>query len=204
MRDLTIDQLLQIVGTERSQHTEQEIVAAEAELRRRSAPENELHVQKLHRAGNVCAFLGGVLFVWGTVGTVFAFVSVVGTSPPGGNETGFLFRHFNALFLSTALLEAVGGLSLCAGGLAIRKLRPSGRPLVIAPILAAMLWVVVFTVGWVLTMVTWLGKPQLISLVPAAFGILVAMFWIFVLNLPLRYFRSERVRQLLASSGAPN
>src|SRR6266576_5687833 len=112
MKDLSNEQLVRIVGPERASRSEGEVRAAEGELLRRAGSEQEIQVQKLRRAGLTCAVLGALLFLWGTAAGVFGFIAVIGTAPPGGAENGFIFRHFNALFVSTAVLEAITGLSL--------------------------------------------------------------------------------------------
>ena len=193
------EELLAIIGSARSQHTADEIAAAETELRARTSTEPNLQVQKLRRAGLICALVGGLLFGWGAIGGAVFGATILKQAPAPPESSSFMFRHFNLLFVGTALLEAALGLALLIGGLAVRRLRRWGVKPILFAIWGFIAFCIVFTIEWIVTLFTEFGHVGAVGMVMSVFALAMAAFWVFLLYLPIRYFRSDRVRNAFAT-----
>ncbi len=190
----TTKELERIIGPAIGSFSPRLVASAQRELRLRSGNETELFDRKLSRSGSIAAWVGAMCVVWPLV-LLVPFVAL-GPSmlPPPDPNPPFLFRSFNRLFASTALMQAVCGCLLLVGGLGLRA-RKRWAPFVISvPIIIAMAWNVVFTAAFVQAASSFAG-PGALGSAFAFFGLLNALFWLFMLWLPLRFFWSPRVKQ---------
>jgi hypothetical protein len=192
------EELLEIVGPARQANLPERVAAAESELRSRTASEEALFGAKARKIGTLCAWLGGLFLAWG-IAFVPIGLSFFSEMQPKTGQEPFLFRNFNIFFVGVAILEAIAGALLLVGGLKFRRGSDLGRKLILLVLWMTMAYVVLFTVSWVLSVPSQLG-PGGFPLVMVFFGILMAVAWCALLLLPVRYFRSSRVRQLCRSA----
>ena len=188
----TTEELLEIVGSGRAMHSSDAVAAAEAELIRRIAGEEERSLRKVRRAGTICAVVGGFFMLWGLSMAALG-MSMVDASPVGPQEAPFVFRYFDVIYVVGALMEAAAGGVLLWGGLDLRKLRSRGRVLIVAVLWFGFALMAVFIVFWVASL-PWQGPSRSTAVVMSAGGLIVTAFWSFLLWLPYRYFTSSRVR----------
>jgi len=188
----TTEELLEIVGSGRAMHSSDAVAAAEAELIRRAAGEEERSLRKVRRSGTICAVVGGFFVLWG-LSMAAVGMSVLEVPRVEPQEAAFVFRHFDVIYVFGALMEAAAGGVLLWGGLDLRKLRSRGRVLIVAVLWFGLALIAVFIVFWVASL-PWQGPSRSAALVMSAGGLIVTAFWSFLLWLPYRYFTSSRVR----------
>ncbi len=187
----TTDELLEIVGSQRSSYSAEVVAEAERTLKARTASAAELFRAKLQRIGTICAVLGGLGCFWGLAMAILGLTLFADSSHRESED--FVFRHFGAFYVGTAVSEAIAGAALLAGGLYLRRLRDRGRRLVAAVLWLAMTYVVTFTAFWVLSLLS-RAQGDAGVVVMAVAGAAMSGVWLFVLWLPLRFFRSAKVR----------
>ncbi len=166
---------------------------AERELMLRAGSEETSFARKVRLSANACIGIGVFFLVWpGLMLLVFgAGQSHIGPAP---NPTDpFLFRHFDDLFISVGILQALCGLLLLLGGLGIRARRSFGPALIAAVLGIAALYIVVFTVMSIPTLTI---APGLFAAFFIGFMVVNDALFLFLLWLPLRFFTSPRVREL--------
>jgi hypothetical protein len=193
LKNATVEELLRMIGSGRSDHSAVSVAAAEAELVRRTAGEEELFRRKVRRSGTICAVVGGLVAAWGLLLAVLG-VTTFGSQVADFSDSGsFPFRHFEVIYVGGAVLEAVAGLVLLVGGLTLRRLDPRGRLLILGVLWLAFGFIVVFTLAWVGNGVfdSSLGPLPWFMVVA---GIANSLFWGFLLWLPYRFFASKRLR----------
>jgi hypothetical protein len=189
----TTEELERIVGSVGDSYSPRLVESARRELRLRGGNESELFDRKVSRAGTIAAWVGAVCVVWPLVLLVPLAALGPSTSLPHDPNAPFLFRSFNWLFTSVALLQVVCGCLLLVGGFGLRA-RKRWAPLVVsAPIVIAMAYDVAFTVAFVQGAFSF-GGPAAFGSAFAFFGLVNAVFWLFLLWLPLRFFWSPRVK----------
>ncbi len=187
------EELLEIVGPSRASYAAEAVAAAEGELRSRTGTEQELFTAKGRKIGTVCAWLGGLFVIWGLVFIPIG-LSFLSDREPVTAESSFLFMHFDVVFVGGAALEALAGALLLMGGMGFRKRRERGRRLILVVLWIAVLYVVVFTSGMVVSLYQLASGGLRLGM--AVVSVLMAGAWCLLLWLPIRYFRSPRVRQL--------
>ncbi|MDH3253998.1 MAG: hypothetical protein OEM62_03325 [Acidobacteriota bacterium] len=190
----TTEALLQILGSERSSYPTDLVAAAESEVSRRTAGEEELFRTKIERSGTICIWLGGFFVVWG-LSMALMGLFVFETGGPA-HEESFVFRNFNVLYVGGAILQAVTGLGLLWGGMGLRKLQDVGRIIVLAVLWVGFACLLLFTVAMLSDVVSYAEASVLLALIMAAGVTANSVFWAFLLWLPLRFFRSPRVREV--------
>jgi hypothetical protein len=188
------EELLEIVGSGRSGNLPETVAAAELELKSRTATEEALFGAKARKIGTVCAWLGGLFLVWGLAFVPIGLSFFSEVQPTTGQEP-FIFQNFKMFFLAVAALEAIAGALLLVGGLRFRKGKDIGRRLILGVLWVTVAYVVVFTVFWAFSMPKQVG-PGGFPIAMIVIGLLMAAGWCLLLWLPIRYFRSPRVRQL--------
>jgi hypothetical protein len=190
----TTEELERIVGLAIGSHSPRLVASAQRELRLRSGNENELFDRKLSRSGSIAAWVGVICIVWPLV-LLVPFAALGPSLPPSPDPNApFLFRSFSRLFTSVALLQAVCGCLLLVGGLGLRARKRWAPFVVSAPIIIAMAYDVVFTAAFVQGASSFAGSAAFGSAF-AFFALLNAVFSLFLLWLPLRFFWSPRVKQ---------
>lgn len=192
MKTATTQELLEIVGSGREMHPSAAVAAAEAELLRRTAGDEDRLLVKVRRAGTVCAVLGGFFVFWGLCMAVFG-MTLFGPRGVQAYDEPFIFRHFGAIYVTNAILQAITGGVLLKGGLALRKLRRRGRILVQAVIGIGFVFLAVFAITWIGSL-PWRDGPLSMATAMSVGGLLITAFWGFLLWLPYRFFTSSRVR----------
>ncbi len=194
----TTSELQSIVGSDRANHSQRTIAAAERELALRADGEEALFQRKLTRSGLICAGIGLLCVLWPAALLLLSTQAGMPTQGPGP-DAPFVFRHFNTIFMVTGWLQILCGTLLVSGGLAVRARRRIGPSLLASVIGVAMLWVVGFSLLFPLGVV--LGSaPGLFVVLIVGFSTAWSAFLLFLLWLPLRFFISPRVRLACASS----
>jgi hypothetical protein len=92
-------------------------------------------------------------------------------------------------FPTTMALQAIGGVALLAGGTALRQAAPWGRRLIVAVVWITIVWIALFTLYFIVTMVS--GMPAMGAVAIGALAILMSALWILVLRRVLRFMRSQ-------------
>jgi hypothetical protein len=190
----TTEELERIVSSGGGPYSTRLLASAQRELRLRNGNESGFFDRKLSRSGSIAAWVGAVCIVWPLVLLVpFLALGPSVQAPPEPNAP-VLFRSFGWLFTSVAVLQVICGCLLLVGGLGLRARKRWAPSVVSAPIVIAMVYDVAFTVVFVQGAFSFAG-PAAFGSAFAFFALVNAVFWLFLLWLPLRFFSSPRVKQ---------
>jgi Kef-type K+ transport system membrane component KefB len=168
-----------------SRHEPSLVASAARELSLRVQGEESLFERKVRLSAGAALVVGALCIVWSLLILALFPLSQAPEAPP---SAPFVFRHFDAMFLSVGVFQAVVGLFLFLGGLLTRRRRPLGRILVLVALYLLVAYVVAFTTVMLLS-----GSGP-IPFAFALFALVNAGVFGFLLWLPIRFFSSPRVR----------
>ena len=190
-------ELIRIVGEERSQHSVDEVAAAERMLGQRATQEREKTASTIPRNGRIVAAIGLVIGLWpvALIPVVLCLYLDLYDVLYDTDELPAWEIAFLAAAAVVGLLQAVCGFVLLAGGLKFCHRSDWGRRAILA-----VLWIGIgycFCFGVVWEIIGAIEQPWSATTIPMLIlGPLVTAFWIFLLWLPKRYFSSPTVVSL--------
>ena len=189
-----IDGLINTIGKNRSSSPPEEVAEAEEKLRQAVA-DSRL------RTVNTAKSVGTLVAVFGLVIAVFPVILVTAereifyewdSEAEGGTFAERAFLIFLPLMM---VFQIVLGLTLAAGGIGFRMLKNWGRRAILAVIWIYITYCICAFIYFEATALLLSGDNEM-SLLMALGCLFVTVFWVLLLWLAQRYFRSERIRSL--------
>ncbi len=190
MKEKSTDELINIINADREKYPEEEIVRAAEELKARTSDKTNIFRCKIKKHSRTVAVVGGLMFAFGILGTIIKLTTPPSTSSP--ENTLFLFRNFDFVFICVTIFEAISGVLFLTGGLLLGKYKELGRRLIIISLSLVILYLLLFTAVWQTSLLKVPG-----SILMSIVGIIISLFFAWLLWIPLRYFMSPRVKMLL-------
>ncbi len=191
MKEKSTDELINIISADREKYPEEEIVRAVEELKARTSDETNIFRGKIKKHSRTVAVIGGLMFAFGILGTIMK-LTTTSSSISSPENPSFIFRNFDFIFICVTIFEAISGGLFLTGGLLLGKYKELGRRLIIISLSLVILYLLLFTAVWQASLLKVPG-----SILMAIVGMIISLFFAWLLWIPLRYFMSPRVKILL-------
>lgn len=194
MKDKSSNELVKMIGEDRTKYSVDEVKKAEAELKKRSSDEEVEFKNKMKRYGVIIAFIGGAMFLWALI-LIPMSIGTLSEMPALDENVPFLVRNYHILFyIAGAFQMIIGGMALL-GGLSFRLFKEWGRKLIICVLAIGIMYLIGFFIFWEISLISMTGlSPHTIAM--AIGGIIIASIFFFIFWIPLKYFRSNRVKEI--------
>jgi len=194
MKDKPSDELVKIIGEDRTKYSDDEVKEAETELKKRSSDEELEFKNRMKRYGGIVAFIGGVMFLWALILIPMSIGTFSGAPIPDENAP-FLMRNFHIMFYIGGTLQIVIGGILLIGGLAFRSFKEWGRKIILFVLCIGIVYLIGFIIFWEISLISMAGLSSH-TIVMAIGGIIILSLFFLIFLIPLKYFRSRRVREI--------
>ena len=196
MKNKSLDELMRIIGEDRANYSEDEVIEAEAELKTRSSGAEDELKDKIKTYGRIMAFLGAAMLFSAVM--IIPFITGMSSERPAPDaNASFIEKNFDKMFFAAGGLQLIGGGILFVGGLALRAFKDWGRKLIVFIIGVGLVYIVGFFIFWEITLLI-MGGVSTHTIIMAIVGIFMSSLFFMVLLKPFKFFRSQRVKDVFS------
>ncbi len=192
MKNKSLDDLMKIIGSNRSDYSDDVIREAEAEIKNRTSNETGDFIGRIRKYGRIVAFIGGVMLLWAVLVLIMSFGHLSGKPIPDENAS-FMARNFSVIFYMAGTLQIIIGGMLFVGGLAFRAQKEWGRKLLLIIIGIGIFYIIGFLIFWEIMLISIAGLDGH-TIAMAIGGLIISSLFLMMLWMPFKYFKSKRVK----------
>jgi len=196
MKNKSTNELMKIIGKDRAKYSSDEVNTAEEELKNRSSDEEVEFKNKMKRYGAIAAFIGGAMALWALILVPMSYETLSGR-PALDENVPFLVRNFHILFYVAGVFQMIVGCMVFIGGLLFRRFKERGRKLIVLVLGIGFIYLFGFFIFWEISLITMAGLSSY-TIGTAIGGFIVFSIFFMIFWIPLKYFRSERVKEMCA------
>lgn len=194
MKDKSSDELVKIIGEDRTNYSKDEVKEAEAELIKRSSDKDLEFKNRMKRYGGILAFIGGVMFLWALILIPTSIGTFSGLPAPNENAP-FLMKNFRIMFYIGGTLQIILGSMLLIAGLAFRSFKEWGRKIIVFVLCIGIVYLIGYIIVWEISLISMAGLSSH-TIVMAIGGLIILSIFFLIFWMPLKYFRSRRVKEI--------